>query len=69
MAMMEKAVDKFEERMKSAKVALDDVSQPLLEQTRETIVAASKYVRANPWTAVGIGVAAGVLFGLIAAKR
>jgi ElaB/YqjD/DUF883 family membrane-anchored ribosome-binding protein len=60
---------KFEERVKSAKASLAETSQPLLEQTRETVVAANKYVRANPWTAVGIAVAVGVLFGFIAAKR
>ena len=60
---------KFEERLKSAKASLADASQPMLEQTRETLVATSKYVRANPWTAVGVGIAAGVLFGFLAAKR
>jgi ElaB/YqjD/DUF883 family membrane-anchored ribosome-binding protein len=60
---------RFEEKLKSAKASLEDASQPLLEQTRETIVATSKYVRANPWSAVAIGVAAGVLLGFIAAKR
>jgi len=60
---------KFEEKLKSAKASLADASQPLLEQTRETVVATNKYVRANPWTAVGIGLAAGVLVGFLAAKR
>jgi len=60
---------KFEERVKSAKASLADASQPLLEQTRETLVATNKYVRTNPWTAVGIAAALGVLFGFIAAKR
>jgi len=59
----------FEEKLKSAKASLADASQPLLEQTRETVVATNQYVRANPWTAVGIGLAAGVLVGFLAAKR
>jgi len=47
---------KFEERVKSAKAMLADASPP-------------EYIRGNPWTAVGIAVAAGLLVGFIAAKR
>jgi ElaB/YqjD/DUF883 family membrane-anchored ribosome-binding protein len=32
-------------------------------------VGAADYIRANPWTAVGIAVAAGLVLGLIVAKR
>ena len=42
--------------MKSAKAMLADASPP-------------EYIRGNPWTAVGIAVAAGLLIGLLAAKR
>ena len=42
---------KFEERVKSAKAMLADVSPP-------------EYIRGNPWTAVGIAAAAGLLEGL-----
>ena len=50
------ARSKFEERLKSAKATLDDGSQV-------------EYIRANPWTAVGIAVAAGLVLGFIAGKR
>ena len=60
---------KFEEKLKLAKAALAETSQPLLEQTRQTVVATNQYVRANPWSAVGTALAAGVLFGFLAAKR
>jgi len=50
------ARSKFEERVKSAKAMLADASQ-------------SDYIRSNPWTAVGIAVAAGLVLGLIVAKR
>ena len=50
------ARSKFEERVKSAKAMLADVSPP-------------EYIRGNPWTAVGIAVAAGLLVGFFAAKR
>jgi len=60
---------KFEERLKSAKATLAEAAQPVLDRTRDTAVAADDYVRGNPWSAVGVAVAAGVLFGFLAAKR
>ena len=50
------ARSKFEERVKSAKAMLADASPP-------------EYIRGNPWTAVGIAVAAGLLLGFLAAKQ
>ena len=63
------ARSKFEERLKNAKSALADASQPLVERTKETAAAADDYVSANPWTAVGLAVAAGAILGFFAAKR
>jgi len=60
---------KFEGRLKSAKAALADASQPVLERTRETVAATDDYVRGNPWSAVGIAVAAGALVGFLAGKK
>ena len=42
--------------MKSAKAMLADASRP-------------DYIRGNPWTAVGLAVAAGLLIGFLVAKR
>jgi ElaB/YqjD/DUF883 family membrane-anchored ribosome-binding protein len=42
--------------VKKAKAMLAEASPP-------------EYIRANPWSAVGIAVAAGLLLGFIAAKR
>jgi len=63
------ARSKFEEKLKSAKATLAELSQPVFDRTRETAAVADDYVRANPWTAVGVAVAAGVLIGFLAAKR
>ena len=60
---------KFEEKLKSAKATLADASQPVFDRTRQTASVADDYVRGNPWTAVGVAVAAGVLIGFLAAKR
>lgn len=60
---------KFEEKLMSAKSALAETSQPILERTRETVAEADDYVHANPWSAVGVALAAGVIIGFLAAKR
>lgn len=60
---------KFEEKLKRAKAGLADASQSALDRTRETAAVADAYVRGNPWTAVGVAVAAGMLIGFLSAKR
>lgn len=60
---------KFEEKLRRAKSTLAEAAQPVFDRTRETAAAADDYVRGNPWSAVGVAIAAGVLFGFLAAKR
>lgn len=60
---------KFEEKLNSAKSALADASQPAFDRTKETAALADDYVRANPWAAVGVAMAAGALIGFLTAKR
>jgi ElaB/YqjD/DUF883 family membrane-anchored ribosome-binding protein len=63
------ALRKFEGKLRSAKATLADASQPVLDATRQTAAIANDYVRGNPWTAVGVAIAAGALIGFLAAKR
>ena len=56
---------KFEEKLKRAKTALADASQPVLEKARQ----ADAYVHGSPWTVIGVAAAAGMLIGFLAAKR
>jgi ElaB/YqjD/DUF883 family membrane-anchored ribosome-binding protein len=60
---------KFEEKLRSAKATLADVSQPVLDRTRETAAAADDYVHGNAWTAIGVAIAAGALIGFLVARR
>lgn len=60
---------KFEKKLQNAKTSLAEASQPVLDRTREAAVVATDYVRGNPWTTAGIVMAAGVLIGLLAARR
>ena len=60
---------KFEDKLRRAKATLADASQPALDMTRESAAVADDYVRGNPWIAVGVALAAGVLIGFLTAKR
>lgn len=59
----------FEEKLRAAKTRLAEASQPILDRTRETAAVADNYVHGNPWSTAGIAIAAGVLIGLLVARR
>lgn len=60
---------KFEQNLRRAKATLADASQSVFDRTKETAVVADDYIHGNPWTAVGVAIAAGALLGFLAAKR
>jgi len=60
---------KFEENTMRAKVALQAASRSVYGSTRAGAAAADEYVRGHPWAAVGFAATAGVLIGLLAARR
>ena len=56
--------------MKPMNTPVMDESEPVLDAARHGVGAASNYLRANvrasPWAALGVAIAAGVLLGLFA---
>jgi ElaB/YqjD/DUF883 family membrane-anchored ribosome-binding protein len=60
---------KAEESVKAAKKRIGELEDDLLERTREIADNADTYVRENPWQAVGIAAAAGLLLGLLMSRR
>ena len=60
---------KFENRLGRAKTALSEATQPMIDRTRQTAAAADGYVHDNPWSAIGVALAAGALIGMLAARR
>jgi ElaB/YqjD/DUF883 family membrane-anchored ribosome-binding protein len=60
---------KFSEKLRSAKTSLADAEQHVVDKTREAATATDDYVRGNPWSAVGIGAAVGLLIGFMVSKR
>ena len=63
------APTKIEERSGNAPARRSAASRPVIARARGTAAATGVYVRHNPWTAVGVAAAAGVLIGLLAARR
>ena len=63
------ARQKFEKKLGSAKARLADASQAAVEKTKETAAVANRYVHDNPWPAIGVAAAAGILIGMLAARR
>ena len=58
-----------EESLKVAKARLLEQEAAALARTKEAAKAADKYVRDNPWMAVGIAALAGLILGILAARR
>jgi len=63
------AREKFAEKLESARARLADASQAAVGTARRTAAAADGYVHGNPWTVIGIAAAAGLLIGVLAARR
>lgn len=65
----QKARAKFESTLSSAKDSYATLEDQFMTVTRDAIDTTDEYVRANPWQAVGIGAAAGLLLGLLIARK
>lgn len=63
--MMNRVMNELEQ----AKDRIAAASKPLLNRARQTAGAAGDYVRESPWAALGIALAAGMLIGVLTAKR
>ena len=58
-----------EETVRQAKARLAAVEEQALEQAKELAGDADDYVRGNPWQAVGIAAAVGLVLGLLMTRR
>ena len=60
---------KFEQKFANARAKLSDTSRAAIAKARETAAATDAYVHHSPWTAIGVAAAAGILIGILAARR
>jgi ElaB/YqjD/DUF883 family membrane-anchored ribosome-binding protein len=61
--------DKLQRGLEQSKARLVDLEGKAVEQTKAAARATDAYVHENPWRAVGIGAGAGLLIGLLLARR
>jgi len=66
---LQAAKAKFERTLSSAKADLIRLEETVVEKTKEAAKATDQYVHENPWKSVGIGAAAGLVIGLLIARR
>ena len=59
---------KAEESLKAAKARLAEQETAMMARTKAVAMAADDLVRANPWKALGIVAAAGLVLGILAAR-
>jgi ElaB/YqjD/DUF883 family membrane-anchored ribosome-binding protein len=57
------------ESLKAAKAWLAEEEGAVKAKTKAAVKATDAYVRADPWMAVGIAAVAGLLLGILAARR
>lgn len=60
---------KFIQKLNLAKLHLVDAEQRVVEKAKQAVQTTDHYVHENPWTAVGVAAAIGLLIGFVAAKR
>jgi len=63
------ARERIQASLATAKVKLAEAERALLEKSKLAAKAADEYVRENPWQAVGIAAAAGLVLGVLISRR
>lgn len=60
---------KFSDKLQYAKTRLAEAEHRVVEKAKQAATATDHYVHENPWTAVGVAAAVGMLIGFLAARR
>lgn len=60
---------KVEETLAKAKTTVDDGAAAVRARAGEVSEATDEYVRENPWAAIGIAAAIGIVIGFVAGRR
>jgi ElaB/YqjD/DUF883 family membrane-anchored ribosome-binding protein len=63
------ARERIQASLATAKVKLGDAERALLEKTKVAARATDDYVHDNPWQAVGIAAAVGLVLGVLIGRR
>lgn len=60
---------RISESLRVAKAKIDQLDAEMLDRIKDAAKATDDYVHEHPWHAVGIAAAAGLLLGVVIAKR
>ncbi|MES2148196.1 MAG: DUF883 family protein [Pseudomonadota bacterium] len=60
---------KFEQTLGNAKADLIRMEEAVVEKTKEAAKATDEFVKENPWKAVGIGAAVGLVVGMLISRK
>ena len=63
------ARERIQASLATAKVKLSDAERVLVDKTKDAAKATDEYVRENPWQAVGVAAAAGLVLGVLISRR
>ena len=61
--------ERIGERLRDARVRIDDAEAMLVDKTKAAARATDDFVNENPWQAVGIAAGVGVLLGIIIGRH
>lgn len=62
-------IDQVMDELEQAKERMAAASKPVLDGAKQRASVAADYMRARPWAALGIAIAAGMLLGFLATRR
>lgn len=62
---VESARARFQSTLQNVKGQYDVLGNKVMTSSKDTYASAERYVKDNPWQAVGIGAAAGILLGML----
>ena len=60
---------RIQERLQAVKARLLTAEDATIERTRQAVKDADQYIHDNPWQAIGISACAGLIVGMLIAKR
>ena len=60
---------RVQESLRAARQKIEEIDSEVLDRINDEAKATDEYVREHPWGAVGIAAAAGLLIGVLTARR
>lgn len=66
---LNRAKSTLNNRINAAKDSLEDISGNIAQKARDGAAVTNNYVHEQPWTAIGVSAAVGVLVGLLISRR